>query len=271
MLIHRFIRDLDALGIPVPSEVAAVQAIRHAINGLVFTPPIQSFEDDLAAGKITADTAVKRVRDAARQLIEHEKAVQVSRDAEPTLVRLERRALGASGDSLVDALRPAFDQAATATSTFIERFGTNPAAETVLAAPGGSEAWQAQQSALAFFDRCRRLCTDLAGVYYGPEAPTWYLADVADADALRRAVSIHANTARSFGDLVAAGYSLRLNTNEEAEAIVAKTRTVAAEKAAARQAEGDEAKAKAKAERVRLDEESIEQAKAMRQRVGLAP
>lgn len=253
--IDRFAKDLAALGVALPPHLAEVQAIDLALGILRTAAPSGDFEEDVKAGRITAANVTERARAAAIEMVTHAKARELANAAHDALNARKNQALAADGDAIIAAMVPAFELAAKDLAAFVERFGADPAAEAVLAAEGGSEAWQARSAALATFDRVRRVAFDLFGPYFGTEAPTWFIASAADTEALRLARNVYSHTAVGFIALIAAGFTLKLNTAVEAEGVVDAVKADAKAKAAAAAAERAAEKERLRAERERWDAE----------------
>lgn len=218
--LSRMAAFLDQLGATIPAEIADVAETRRAIGDLMVTPPTLAFEQDLAAGNITSANAAERIMAAATAKTAHDNAIQIARNADPILDKLERRALVQHGDRIIEAMRPAFDQAAAALATFVDVFGTHPDPKDVLAARAdGSELWQAHTNAVALLDDVRRICSMLAVANYFAEPDcSWFIAAADNSERLSQA---RAAASRGFDDLAAEGFTLRLNTADEARTVVA--------------------------------------------------
>lgn len=268
--IDRLAKILDQLGAPLPDTIADVAATQDAIRGLVYTKPLIAFEAELAAGQITAANADERIRAAALAQGAHKEATEIARAAEPILDRLERTSLAAAGDTIVTSMRPAFDQAVIAATVFVERYGTHPDAETVLASsPDAAELWHAQQHALAVFDgvsRVGRMLAATRGYYVEPDA-TWYVSHVANQAELSQIVA--AFSAGGILELIAEGFRPTLNTADEARSVLDPVNQRAIEDETKRKADEAAELAAFKAEIDHRMEQSAEQARAMHKKIGL--
>jgi hypothetical protein len=225
--LDRLAALLDDLDAQLPADVAAVQELRGAVAGIVHDKPGANLAADIVAGAIDARTIRQRVIEAAHDVIAHDAAARIAQDLDPIIDRRERTALAANGDAIVAAVRPRFDDAIAALVAFHEHFGRtwsgDTTAETVLAAgPEGAALWHRQQTALATLDNIARVARTLqAARYWGEPEVAWYLPTLANQADLSAAVAAFSQGWPAF---IAAGFTPRLNTADEARALVDTTR-----------------------------------------------
>jgi hypothetical protein len=146
----------------------------------------------------------------------------VARDLIPTLDRMEMRAIAAHGDTIIDGMRPLFDEAAATLTAVRERLGPNPNKEAVMGAgPAAVAAYQEREEAQRVLTLIHRVRRTMAEANYGPpggspgaEVP-WFIVTPRDADDLAAAVGAWNTTGDRLANVSDAGFALRLNTAAE--------------------------------------------------------
>jgi hypothetical protein len=241
----RLIADLTAFGVKPDQGVTEALNLITEARAVRNAQPIADLEAAYAAGDITSanvrDAIIAAATLAAGAERIHAAAAVVENAASGRL----RRWIGSREDALVKAMRPAFDEAAVHVTTAAGYFPPNVTSDQLVAA--GSKALAAQEhleaalSTLARIRSCRVQVADCAG--HEAQDVTWYIAGARDLDHLEAAERAYYGTGDAFHALAHQGFTLRLNTRDEAAAVRKGAHDVsAAQEAEARQARAAELK-----------------------------
>jgi hypothetical protein len=207
---HVIARHLGALGVAVPEGVQRVLDLDAALVAAATADPLDVIRAGILGGTLTPAKAPKALGDAASAMLAVEKAEDARRALLPTLDLVARQALAADAERIVADLRPAFDDAAARLVADLAVLGPEPD-KRALTTPAGAHAWHDREAALAVLADVHTVRTDLAEVGHGGAEAGWYVAGHLDG-------ALPANPWR-WWDVIAAGYTLRLNTAAEADAV----------------------------------------------------
>lgn len=209
---------LAALDVELPAASREVVELEAAFADAL---RVDAAELDLRAAieEATAADAEEIVANAKRALADADAAPKVRSMIDFPLRARARAALAADGDAIVLALRPAWDAAASIVDASRAMFGENPDAAAIgRAGPAAGAAWGERMAAIDTLTTIRNVRVQLASAGYGPprQAAEWYVADVDELDAARRAFEAPGNGLHNLAD---AGLKLRLNTLAEVAAL----------------------------------------------------
>jgi hypothetical protein len=246
---QRFAATLEQLGVDLHPDIAKVMALRTAALASATAQPTEDLRAAMLAGELDIDNIGERVTQAATALLVRDKARRVLNDLDRPLARLTAIAVANNGDAIVEALRPTVDQALAATRDAVHLLGADPNHSVILnAGPGAAAAYAAHQEARRVLDLVRKARRSMQEAGYGPdETPAWWVERLRDDTDLENARQAW-HRARWAG-LIEAGYTVRLNTATEAEAVThAVTSTTTTRLAAQREAQQAAARAAGEAE-----------------------
>lgn len=237
--------QLRAAGVQPPAELEALADQYEALFALDRTTSTNRAFGG-AAGAIRSDFVEKlpglspQETVAAAREAAHEAAVQgelavVLKEAGPKLLKAGTAAVRGAADDLIEQARPRFDAAAKALAKVVAKLGVDPKVAQFDTEKDQDKAalyFGPRTEAMREMRESTAVRTVLASVSYGERqaGPLWYLDPKPgyDLGELGRARKAWADSQRidPFGGLLAAGFSLRLNTWAESEAIqdAAKTR-----------------------------------------------
>jgi hypothetical protein len=228
--------DLAAWGVELPAPARTAVAVFAALTEEVLgKPPTVPLRHTIEDGTLDPAEAAERVRQAALDLAVHERAVQVARDLQYPLQKAFSRGLQTDVDAMFAALAIPFTEAAEVMHTAAS-LPLDLTAEQALSDETLADTWRELGRARGILDALRGLRRHLHHSYgMGPRTGThvvWFLADVADDDALEHAQAVYRERDSGRGGawhaLAAAGYRLHLNTPAQAQALldeVARRRT----------------------------------------------
>lgn len=222
----RYTKQLDRLGIKAPKLLTDVDAVRLAALNAAASTEVDDLRTDVIAGKLDAKTIGKRVREAAAALVAREKARDVLRDLLPSFDKVTARAVRDSAPDVIAQMTPMFDSAVADVVLAVDTLGLSPSSDEVLAIGGDAAAvWAARNVALDVLDAIERARSIMAQVGYGTPHPlaVQYLAD--PVDDLQLAES---QLRAGWTTFASSGYTLNLNTAEEADTVLAASRARAA-------------------------------------------
>jgi hypothetical protein len=249
----RLVTQLHDLDVEPPADAAAALLVRKAALTAANRDPSQTLSEAVEQGTVTEDNVADLLLEAARD--------KVARDVARSLLRdnlngpLGKRALTAireDADRIISDLRPAFDTAAEGITQATFPPDTTPE-KIVRLGPDATAAHNALEGHAATLDRIRgvRLALPTPPANTPTVALFLHPSSVPDATALTRAHALYTANHRSAGRvwhaLTAAGYTLRLNTADETQALIDQTeehsrRTQAADRQRERERNQREAK-----------------------------
>lgn len=218
MTIRNLTDALTACDLPLPTTAAALVATREALSADRQAHRIEQAHE--VVDHLTPTNVVEHVERLTRQRVEVELRGIVSSQLVAAVEAQAARAVQAEADALIAAYRKTFDAAAKVIVKHAPAFGPTDPAESVLArGPEAAKAWSAILNASTVLDAGAHLWSTLY------ERPTTTDAVVAtfDADHWRRIDSADVFESGRWHGLVAAGYTLRLNTYAESAALIAAT------------------------------------------------
>lgn len=129
----RFTDAVTRLGGTVPAPLVDTLAGLDALKSWTAPDPTAALTGAIAAGKFTPTTAPKLLEQATAAGGGTEKAATIRLTAERALLRrFYDEISGASGDALIDSLRPAFDTAVEAMVTASDHFSPDATADQVI-------------------------------------------------------------------------------------------------------------------------------------------
>ncbi|MGO4340689.1 hypothetical protein [Pedococcus sp. 2YAF34] len=214
----RLITDLKRFGVKTDETVTEALAVIHAARDTRNAQPIEDLRAAYSNGDITSANAADRIISAATLAAGSERvhlaAAAVEDGANTTL----RRWLGAREEQIVKALRPAFDAAAAGVQLAGRHFAPDVTATQLIAAGSAAvaanEGLEAALSTLARIRSCRVQVADCAG--HPEQDVTWYIEGAHDLEHLDVARRAYTGAGDAFHALAHAGFTLRLNTVQEA-------------------------------------------------------
>ena len=217
---------IEHLGGEVPADLRAQAELVAKLQELQRPPSTDGLEEQLRTGAVTASTVEKIVRDAAQRLLvdrEIQSLVNDFRRAGGPIEKGSKLALRRAGDVIIEALRPAFDQAAAELVASIAELGPDPDRRAVLKVPTAAELWHKRKAVLDRLQDVRAVRVALAAAGYpapgGPMSPraSWYTRGIRDEEALALADSWFKQG--GFPGLAAGGFELFLSLGAEAAAL----------------------------------------------------
>ncbi|CAN5322016.1 hypothetical protein BH11ACT1_BH11ACT1_18080 [soil metagenome] len=228
-----FTRQLESVHVELPKAArVALDALTALRTALDTTPTANDFE---APGKLTAASAADALHELARRLTVHEKSGAAHVELQRIAVTQFHKAIRSNADQLITALRKPFDEAATIVHTAGRHFPPGASHAAILAAgPEAASAWHQLGAAITQLDTIRSLrmqIGDVAG--HGEQTVEWYIESATDAKALEAAQRAYTGVGNAFHALAAAGFTLRLNTEDEAHKVANLAVKVSTERAKA--------------------------------------
>lgn len=224
----RLIADLTALGAKTDKTITEALAVIEQVRATRNAQPIDDLRSAYANGDITSANAAQAILSAATQAAASERIHLAAAAVEDAANGTIRRWLATREDTLVKAMRPAFAKAAAQVQVAGSHFAPNVTADQLVAA--GSAAVAASEgldAALSTLARIRSLRAQVADCAGTPEQDvTWYIEGANDLDHLDTARRAYSGTGDAFHALAHAGFTLRLNTQQEAARIAHGARTV---------------------------------------------
>lgn len=221
-------RNLERVGAPVPDELAKTLAAQAATHAVAADDPVGDLERDLLAGDVDAATVAERITDAARRLTERDHANAVSNGLQRAFAILARRAAQTEGDTVVDALRGAFDAAVARLRDTIGVLGPEGNLDERMVLSMGAvaaDAWHRRQAALRELAELRRARIALGRLGYGEEeSVAWYVEGIADPAAFHRAAETMRAAQVPFLGLLVAGHVPTLLTASATDSVLAAVR-----------------------------------------------
>lgn len=231
--------DLETHGATLPKPVTAARATLAAAKETAAAQPLADLAGEYRTGKITAANVGARMTATGQALAATDHIRQVLATVENGVAGTIRAGIHDSAETMLLALRPGFDDAAAIVQTAGSHFASGATAEQILA--GGVDAVVASQhlnDALNTLGQVRGLRVALADCGYGPDEQdvTWWIAGADDAESLATARRAYTAPGNAFHNLAALGFTLRMNTPQEAEKVAAGARSATdAREAAARE------------------------------------
>lgn len=214
--------DLETYGATLPKPVTAARATLAAAKETAAAQPLADLAAEYQSGKVTAANVGARMTEAGQALAGVDHIRQVLTTIENGVTGTIRAGIRTDAEKILTGLRPAFDEAAAIVQTAGAHFGSTATAEQILA--GGVDAVVANQhltQALNTLTQLRGLRVALCDCGYGADEQdvTWWIAGADDALALDTARRAYTAPGDAFHNLAALGFTLRMNTPQEAERV----------------------------------------------------
>ncbi len=233
-------QQFEAAEASLPDRARVVIATFQAANAAAAERPADDLRAALVSGDLTPKNAAQQVHKAATALAAQQHATGIVRDLANPAMALFRRAVAADADRIIADLQPRWNQAASAVHAAAQHFtaDTDPA-HVLSAGPQAAEAWTHLDAALNTLDRIRGARVALATCGYGThqQDASWFIASAPDAEALARANAALDAAGNGLRNLVEAGFRLRLNTADQAQAVASGAKTVTEQREAQEHAE----------------------------------
>ncbi len=232
---------LDRLGVPIPERLASVFALDAVLGEIRASNPTADLGAEVLAGKLDDPAKLRaRIAKCAQDMAAHHEAIQIGNDLEDVLDKRARTALRESGTEIIEAMRPTFDRAIAVFMAAVDSLGADPRPDTGEVSPMLGRLFSEWQTA---GNELRSIQVVLDDVHYLEHGVAWYVERTDDLAAAR-----NANRGRGVWDLVVAGLDLRLNTPDEAEALLAAERQAATTRVEHAAADRDREQAEHKAQ-----------------------
>lgn len=219
----RLIADLTGYGATTDKTVTEALAVIEQARATRNATPIDDLRTEYASGQITSRNTTERIIAAATLAAAAERIHLASSAVEDAANGTLRRWIGSHHDRLVKALRPAFDDAAARVQAAAELFAPGTSDRELVAAGSRAvalhEGLDATLSTLAHIRSLRAQVAECAGA--GEQHVTWYILAARDAKALEAAERAYTGGGDAFHALAHAGFTLRLNTIDEAAKVAA--------------------------------------------------
>ncbi|CAN5642132.1 hypothetical protein BH24ACT13_BH24ACT13_16480 [soil metagenome] len=240
--------QLESLGVEPPGEARRVLDVHAALMAAAAQSPSGDLRKALADGTLTAASAPKLLQNAARNENARQSAHALARDLNHPVRSIVREAFAADADRIVAELRPAFDAASAGVQRAAALLAPDAGPAEVLAAGRDTtEPWQQLAEHCAVLDLIQGARSALYAISGGQPSPlvAAYIEAAPDAEALDRAARLFDGSGegltgplpRTVGGrwhrLISAGYTLRLNSGQEARQVIAAARAATASAAAA--------------------------------------
>jgi hypothetical protein len=232
-LTIRYLDDLTALNVTVPAKAIDAADVYRAALAAAGEAPAADLQAALVAGKLNPKNIGGMVREAALAQAAQQNAHQVVASLRLTINKVIRDALREDRDRIITELRKGFDPAAAEVAKAAEHFGPGTTAEDIVTArPDVVKKYNqlaAHVTTLDLVSRAYRTLLSDVLRELPDDIATLFVADAEDLGTLRELYRSHG----SWLALAHAGYTLRLNTPNEAAALVARAEAKAAELAKA--------------------------------------
>ena len=235
-------RTFTTLGIELPTACTQALALADAITEATTTTAVADLNNGIAGGSVSPANVVKKLREAAQAMLIAERLPQAAQATESALTTAFNAGLRNNADQLIEQLREPFEAAAATITAAGRHFEPEANAATVLAAGvEAAAAWQDLTEARNTLARIRNARTIIADIQRDTTHPAlFYVAGPLTAQDVWEVKNNWGGTGDFYHQLTHQGYTLSLNTSEEAQAI-----QHAAYTAEERQAAGTEAAARA--------------------------
>lgn len=232
-LTIRYLDDLAGLGVTIPKRCLDARGIYEAALAAASSHPSDSLRLALDAGALTPENVGDRVREAAISLTAKQNAHQIVRDLQNTLNKAIREALCEHATQIHGELDAVFKPAADGVARAAQHFGPDTTADEVLAMPTAAAAqWRTLASHMHTLDVVsagyRSFLVDVMRTPPENKAALF----ITDGSKLDLAAELY-RVRGSWHAMAAAGISLRLNTPEQAAAVVAEAQEIQARATAA--------------------------------------
>lgn len=238
-------RTFTNLGIELPEPCTRALALADAISDATTTTAAADLADGITGGNVTPANVVKKLREAAQAMLIAERLPQAAQATESALTAAFHTGIRDNADQLVEQLREPFEAAAATITAAGRHFEPEANAATVLAAGvEAAAAWQDLTEARNTLAQIRNARTIIADIQRDNTHPAlFYVAGPLTANGVWEVKNNWGGTGDFYHQLTHQGYTLSLNTCEDAQAI-----QQAAYTAEERQAAGTEAAARARRE-----------------------
>jgi hypothetical protein len=237
VLLPGWLNDLEAYGATPPQAAVDAQKLLTAAGDAALAPPSDDLRAQLAAGKLTSANVGQKVRIAALDAVARQGSQVLVRDLMAPIAKITTTAIRADASRLVGELRTQWDAAAKVVSTASKYFGPEDSAgDVILRGATAAASWQAVGGAAHVMTRISRLRATLTRDFgYGSvdvldHPGVLYVTEAGDLDQLaatwsgQSGITTLASRGPQVGApwlaLVAAGWTLRLNTDLQASQVL---------------------------------------------------
>lgn len=218
MTIRNLADALAACELEIPAAATALIAVRESLDNDRQTHRIEQAHEVL--NDLTPANAVEHVERLTRQRVEVDLRAIVTSQLIEAVNAKAAKAVTDEADTLIARYRKKFDAAAKTITKHAAAFHPTDNPEAVLArGPEAAASWGAILEASAVLDAGAHLWSTL---YERPTTTDSVIATY-DADHWRRIDSTDVFASAGWHGLIAAGYTLRLNTLAEVAALIATT------------------------------------------------
>ncbi|MGY4544508.1 rubrerythrin [Arthrobacter sp. UYNi723] len=227
--IRRIDRTFAALNIDLPKPCQDATALAAAALAATSTNPSAELNDGILAGTITAKNIGAKLTEAAVAVMAAERIHSTAEATQSAINTMYYGALRANADSLVEALRAPFSEAAKTINTAGQHFAHDANERTILnAGPEAVDAWRnlsTARSAMAEIRNARAIIAEAERDHSSPYLH--YITGALNQAELWEAEAEYTGLGDGLHNLARAGYTLHLNTGTEAAALAktAQTRT----------------------------------------------
>lgn len=235
-------RTFTNLGIELPEPCTKALALADAITEATTTTAVADLNTGILDGDVTPANVVKKLQDAATATLVAERLPVAAQATESALTGVFHKGIRDAADDLIEQLREPFDAAAATVTAAGRHFEPEANAATVLSAGvEAAAAWQDLTEARNTLAQVRNARTIIADIQRDTTHPAlFYVAGPLTANDVWEVKHNWGGTGDFYHQLTHQGYTLALNTSEEAKAI-----QYAAYSAAEREAADGEATARA--------------------------
>lgn len=242
MLTTRYLDDLAGLGVTVPAKSQTAREVYEAAIAAAAAKPSDALKQKLEAGELTPDNVGSHVRDAALELGAQQNAHQIVRDLGLTIHRAIREGLREEVARIHAELKATFAPAAAGIAKAAAHFGPDATAdEVVRMKPEAVKMWNQTSGYMSTLDAVsiayRTLLVDVLRTPVDRQVTLFVTEILHDVNDLNSADELY-RVRGSWLALAHAGYTLTLNTVEEANQVDtaqrARIAAIEAEKKAAR-------------------------------------
>jgi len=227
-------RTFTNLGVELPAACTQALELADAITEATTTTAAADLNQGITDGTVTPANVVKKLREAAQAMLIAERLPQAAQATESALTLAFNQGIRANADDIIEQLREPFNAAAATITTAGRHFHPEANAATVLAAGvEAATAWQdltEARNTLAQIRNARTILADLERDHTNPAL--FYVAGPLSTQDVWNVQSNWGGAGDFFHQVTHEGYSLSLNTSEEAQAIERAAQTAAEREAA---------------------------------------
>lgn len=178
--------------------------------------PESAAEIDLS--KLTPANVGQALQDTALARLVRREVLVVNREVSALLDRRARQIINQNHDLIVETIRPAFDESVRELGESISLLGPDPNLKALVVIPGAGAASDRRKATIKRLDALRHVRVMCSS---SKQDASWYLSDDGEmtVQELDRAQSAYSGFGHFAELLLVAGYTLRLNSDTEAQAL----------------------------------------------------